>query len=1071
MCYQNKKINVFQIVILLVCLFLTAQLIQAQTETQGLKDVLVTGQTIEKELKTNEKHSYQIKLLAGEYLKISVEQKGIDVTLLLLDDKLQTLAQVSYFNSFRGVENIFWIAQIDGVYQLEIKPSLKEAPTGNYQIQQVEIRKSLEQDNEATLAQRLVYEGASIFTQGAKESFPKAIEKYETAIVCWQKLGNKELEAIVTCNTGLIYNIVGEKQKALNYLNKALTIVGEINNKSIEALTLNGLGAFYGSSGDFKRSLEYFEKSLIINQEINDLKNQAANLNNLGNLYSLTNNYQKALESLNQASKIFHTLKDERAESGALNNLGTVYTALGDYERSLVCYEDALPLKQRLKDRRGECYLLNNIGFSYSALGDYQKALDNYNKSLAIVSEISDRRSEASTLSNIGDVYSKLKDYQKALDYYKKSLPIKQAVLDRSSEIVTLNNMAKVYGLQKDFDKSLEIYQQALSIGKALNDLSNQAQTHYGQAYIKREKGELVEAQKEIEEAINIIESIRSKVVSQELKTSYLASTRSYYEFDADLLMRLHKQKPDVGYDSLALQVSEKSIARNLLETLNEARANIKQGITAKLLEQEQRLRQELNEKANVQARMLKGKYTLEQAEAIAKEINGLTREYEELQTQIRKESPRYAGLIEPVPLSAKEIQERVLDKNTVLLEYLLGDEQSYLWVVSNSSITTYLLPSRGEIEKLARPVYTLLTIRNQKQTNLSTDERRKAVEQGEKDYLGASENLAKVLFQDIISKNKGKRFLVVADGILHYIPFAALPDPETNQPLIIDNEVVNLPSASILAGIRQEGKEAFSKTIAVLADPVFALSDSRFQHIAKKTIEKDNKDNIALTKSVDKLLERSAQDAFLSNGNSASSASSGDYQLPRLLATKEEAEAIISFTSEKQNKLALGFEANKLLATSSELKNYRFLHFATHGLLNSLHPELSGIVLSLVNEKGEIQDGFLRLNDIYNLELPNELVVLSACQTGLGKEIKGEGIIGLTRGFMYAGTKTIMASLWKVDDDATSELMRYFYKAMLKDGLKPSAALRNAQVMMVKQKRWKSPFYWAAFTIQGEYN
>jgi CHAT domain-containing protein len=166
----------------------------------------------------------------------------------------------------------------------------------------------------------------------------------------------------------------------------------------------------------------------------------------------------------------------------------------------------------------------------------------------------------------------------------------------------------------------------------------------------------------------------------------------------------------------------------------------------------------------------------------------------------------------------------------------------------------------------------------------------------------------------------------------------------------------------------------------------------------------------------------------------------------------------------------ALDFKANRVTATSSELSQYRIVHIATHGLLNSEHPELSGIVLSLVDEQGRPQDGFLRLHEIYNLNLPAELVVLSACRTALGKEIKGEGLVGLTRGFMYAGAARVMASLWKVQDDATAELMKRFYRGVLKDGMRPAAALRAAQVEMWKSKQWRSPYYWAAFVLQGEW-
>jgi CHAT domain-containing protein len=192
--------------------------------------------------------------------------------------------------------------------------------------------------------------------------------------------------------------------------------------------------------------------------------------------------------------------------------------------------------------------------------------------------------------------------------------------------------------------------------------------------------------------------------------------------------------------------------------------------------------------------------------------------------------------------------------------------------------------------------------------------------------------------------------------------------------------------------------------------------------------------------------------------------------RIPRLPGTRREAAAITALLPEAERKQALDFDASRAAATSEDLSQYRIIHFATHGLLNSQHPELSGLVLSLVDRAGKPQEGFLRMHEIYNLKLPADLIVLSACQTGLGKEIKGEGLVGLTRGFMYAGAARVLASLWKVDDRATAELMKHFYQGMVKDGLRPAAALRAAQVAMWKQERWSEPYYWAAFVLQGEW-
>ena len=191
---------------------------------------------------------------------------------------------------------------------------------------------------------------------------------------------------------------------------------------------------------------------------------------------------------------------------------------------------------------------------------------------------------------------------------------------------------------------------------------------------------------------------------------------------------------------------------------------------------------------------------------------------------------------------------------------------------------------------------------------------------------------------------------------------------------------------------------------------------------------------------------------------------------LVRLRFTRQEAAQIVRLAPQGKVLEAVDFEANRATATSPDLSHYSVIHLATHGIINNQHPELSGVVLSLVDEEGRPQNGFLRLYDIYNLRLEADLVVLSACQTALGKEIKGEGLVGLTRGFMFAGTPRVVASLWQVYDRATAELMGHFYEAMSSEHLRPSAALRVAQVSMWKDKRWQAPYYWAGFALQGEW-
>jgi CHAT domain-containing protein len=431
--------------------------------------------------------------------------------------------------------------------------------------------------------------------------------------------------------------------------------------------------------------------------------------------------------------------------------------------------------------------------------------------------------------------------------------------------------------------------------------------------------------------------------------------------------------------------------------------------------------------------------------------------------------------LTRPQSLTQTGIQQQLLEENTVLLEFALGEKRSWLWAVTPAATSTYQLPPRKEIESAARKVYDLLTARQPK-AGLTEAEQIARIKAADAVFQTEAVGLSQLLFGQIAGplrrELKGKRLLIVSSGALEYLPFAALPIPSNDsryEPLIAGHEIVNLPSASVLSAIRREtaGRAVAPGTVAILADPVFEPNDPRLLMAMKR---RAGNQEIALnTRSAAKPLSSPAGELnhspFLRAVRGVDGAT-----LSRLPFSGEEADAIADLVPARSRLKATDFQATRRQALSIELSNYRIVHFATHGLLNSQHPELSGLVLSLVDENGKAQDGFLRMHEIYNLRLPAEVVVLSACQTGLGKEIKGEGLIGLTRGFMYAGAQRVVASLWQVDDLATAQLMKHFYQAMLKDGLRPAAALRSAQLELMKEKRWSSPYFWGAFMLQGEW-
>ncbi|MEG4467650.1 CHAT domain-containing protein, partial [Microcoleus sp. AT9_B5] len=673
------------------------------------------------------------------------------------------------------------------------------------------------------------------------------------------------------------------------------------------------------------------------------------------------------------------------------------------------------------------------------------KALEYYSQSLPLRRATGDRGGEAVTLSNIGTVYDDLGEKLKALEYYSQSLPLRRATGDRGGEATTLGNIGIIYSALGEQQKALEYLGQSLSLSRAVGDRSGEAVTLFNIAYVKGYQNNLTQALNDLEASIKIIENLRTKIASPELRTSYFATVQDYYEFYIDLLMQLHKTNPKSGYDTKALEASERSRARSLLELLFESNANIREGISPNLLQQEKSLQQQLDaiEKQRIEA-VSSPNPNQTKIDEIDKQRLALLEQYQELQSGIRTASPRYAALTQPQPLTLPEIQKQILDENTILLQYSLGKNRSHLWVVTSTGLTTYELPKQVDIETAAVAFRTAVT------SPIQRDIPQKVAR--------ASANLSQLILQPAAAQLANKRLLIVPDGVLHYTPFPALTLPQTagqntNVPLISEHEIITLPSASTLAILRQNygDRKPPDQTLAILADPVFSPDDYRIKEkISPATPEKLEANNLGLNRSL--------------------RASNRQWPPDRLPFTRQEAQKISSLFPSASTRQILDFDASRTTATDGNLANYQIIHFATHGLANSKNPELSGIVMSTVDDKGNLVNGFLRLTDIFNLKLAANLVVLSACQSGMGQNVKGEGMVGLTRGFMYAGAQRVAVSLWSVDDEGTAVLMQNFYQKMMQQKLAPAAALRAAQIEMMQQEKWQSPYYWAAFTLQGEW-
>ncbi|MEG5233904.1 tetratricopeptide repeat protein [Microcoleus sp. AT9b-C3] len=871
----------------------------------------------------------------------------------------------------------------------------------------------------------------------------KALEYYSQSLSLFQAVDNRRGEAATLNSMGNVYSVLGEKQKALEYYSQSLPLFRAVGDRRGEATTLNNIGLVYSALGEKQKALEYYSQSLPLSRAVGDRSGEAATLANIGLVYSALGENQKALEYYSQSLPLFQALSDRTLEARTLNNIGGVYSDLGEKQKALEYYSQSLPLSRAVGDRSQEATTLNNLGLVYSELREKQKALEYYSQSLPLSRAVGDRSQEAHTLNNIGLIYSELGKNQKALEYYSQSLPLSQAVGDRRGEAVTLASIGAVYSELGNNQKALEYYSQSLPLFGAVGDRSGEAVTLSNIAAAKHDQGNLTEALTNIETALKIIEDLRTKISSPELRTSYFATVQNYYQFYIDLLMQLHKTNPKSGYDTKAFEASERSRARTLLELLQEANANIREGVSPELLQKERSLQQQLDalEKRRIEV-FSPTNQTPQQETELEQQRQTLFAQYQDIQAQIRTTSPRYAALTQPQPLTVSQIQQQILDDNTILLQYSLGNDRSYLWAVTKTSITSYELPKAAEIETTAKKFRDAVTAPSSRNSPNQVAQ--------------ANDAISQIILQPAAAQLAQKRLLIVGDGVLNYLPFAALSLPgksgeNGNPPLIVDHEIVLLPSASTLGILRQNysDRQPPTRTLAILADPVFSANDERIKNSSSATTQQ-------AVESANPGLSRSRGD------NNA--------QFNRLKFTRQEAQIIQALVPANFRTESLDFEASRATATSSNLSQYKIIHFATHGLVNSTHPELSGVILSLVDEKGNPSNGFLRLTDIFNLKLAANLVVLSACQTGMGQIVQGEGMVGLTRGFMYAGAQRVVVSLWSVDDEGTATLMSSFYQGMLQKGLTPAAALRAAQLEMWKQEKWKSPYYWAAFNLQGEW-
>ncbi|MFP5271207.1 CHAT domain-containing protein [Coleofasciculus sp.] len=843
------------------------------------------------------------------------------------------------------------------------------------------------------------------------------------------------IEINILLNLSDTYRVLGEYQQALTLNHQGLSLIKTIEVQSKDNSNQGNLVLLKAITTLYK-SLIYFD---LGEKEIaQDCVNEAQNImNNLlkefweeENSESEEDYVSQKVSSLFSTSSLFSrflTLIVNPDDKQLLTSLvDQWWQILQTIEKPQ--FDDSPAQFQQIENVFFEMIFNLNlyiIGNNYNQLGEKQKALEIYHKVLKTlkslkISEIEPELEEQVkdineikemlniftsqikilVLKDMGEIFAEFGKKQEALDAYKQALKLLKITGERSTQAFIFDAMGKVYHSLEKYKLALDSYNQALKIWAELGNQLAEANTRLEIAIVERDRNHLDRAKTQIETAIELIEreppprdTDFSQASGDEQRkfqyyislASYFSAKQHYYEFYVDLLMRLHEQFPSDGYMVQAFQANEQSKNRSLLAILNR-----------------------------------RDRYVSNARIPSSSDI-------------------RYTELARVPRLST--IQQQVLDDESVLLEYALGEEHSYLWVVSKTEIYSYELPKRAEIEATARKFYDFMTVPS---LRIRTNKAGKA-----------GKELSQMLLGQVASQLGNKRLLIVGDGILQYIPFAALPgfNSDSTEPLLVSHEIVTLPSASTFAVLRNDSKNSPSptQTLAILADPVFGHEDERLRGMP--------------TQPSSQLKQRP-----LVGDHQPSASQFAEQLFPRLPSTRNEADQIASLVPPANQIQKFGFAASRQAVLDLELSQYSMIHFATHGILDAEKPERSGMLLSVVNEQDELQRSLLSTPDVFNLQLSADLVVLSGCRTGLGKQIKGEGLIGLTGGLMYAGAERVVVSLWSVDDQATAAFMSQFYQGVLKQNLPPAKALREAQLAILKQPRWQNPYYWAAFTLQGEW-
>lgn len=956
----------------------------------------------------------------GTFVRGVVDQGESDIVVTVRDS---AGVLVGTFDSRdRGPELIAFTAEGGGEYRVYLRAARTGAAARSATIRFDPPVPAGDDERLYASAIALGREAKQHFDRRDTAGFRTSIELRERALHHWNQLRNDVARLASLIAIADAHFRLSALDAAEAACHSALGLSRQLNDGRSTAELLNNLGQVHWIRGNVSEAKRHLSEALGLWREIGFDYGRAATLISFGVLSWEAGDLDSARRYQTEALVTFRALRDKRLEAYALTNAALVYDSLNRPREALSYLRQALPLFRANVDYLAEGQALIRMARIHMTQDDHNATMRDLAAALPLVRRSSDRLAEADALELRGRAHAATGDAIRAKLDLDAARELYAAVGSRRGESNVLHALAGLFLAKGDAATALISVSRARSLRRDIGVKSLEAESLMLMAQASRASGDLAQSLAHTEEAIAIAERVHATVFARESRTSHGGALHRYHAEHVDLLVDLHRRHPGDGYGARAFEAADRAKARGLIELLRESLTQHSATVASTLGRRERALREEIAQTAWTVWRAADRPATGGGASPSQQRLARLLAELDELEAELRRADPAAGATLNPPSVSLSRLQRDILDERTVLLEYFLGRRRSFVWAVTRDAITVVDLPGAATIEAMVTPFYSWA------KTSASRPDPR---------GVGMAAALSRTLLEPIRGFLERPRILIVADAALHYVPFAALGMPAGSGELGGERELVSLPSAATFALLRTTAADrvrAPDRT-AVFADPVYSASDARVRPVAlgREPTEPSGR------------------------------------RLTRLPFTRREASQIAAAGRPDDTRIFLDFEASRERATSSDLADYRYVHFAGHAVHDDEHPALSAIVLSLVGRDGSAQDGFLRLHDLYRLHLNADLVVLSGCSTALGRLAGAEGLLGLSRGVLYAGARGVLLSLWDVDDAATATMMGAFYQALLSGpGVSPAAALKTAQAVVRSDRRFGHPFYWAGWTLQG---